>query len=68
MIKIIDNFLSKTYYKSILDILSGHNFDWKYLENITDPKDETKSVDNFGIKRRDHSLHSDLIWNRYCIK
>ena len=48
MIKIIDNFLSKTYYKSILDILSGHNFDWKYLENITDPKDETKSVDNFN--------------------
>jgi hypothetical protein len=48
MITIIDNFLSKTYYKSILELLSGHNFDWKYLENITDPENETKSVDNFN--------------------
>ena len=48
MMEIIDNFLSKTYYKSILEILSGSNFDWKYLENITDPENETNSVENFN--------------------
>ena len=48
MIKIIDNFLSKTYYKSILELLSGHNFDWKYLENITDPGTQLKSIENFN--------------------
>ena len=56
MIKIIDNFLSKTYYKSILELLSGHNFDWKYLENITDPENETKSVDNFNGYRLSHTF------------
>lgn len=33
--KIIDNFLSKSYHKEILELLSGPNFEWYYQTNIT---------------------------------
>ena len=35
MMKIIDNFLTKSYYKSISELLSGLNFNWHYSGNIT---------------------------------
>ena len=35
MIKIIDNFLTKTYHKNILELLSGSNFEWFYNDNVT---------------------------------
>jgi len=46
MMKIIDNFLSKTYYNSILEILSGNQFDWKYFDNITEP--QPKALEHFN--------------------
>ena len=57
--EIIDNFLSKTYYKSILEILSGCNFDWKYLENITEAENETNSFRNFNGYGLSHTF-----WNQ----
>ena len=35
--KIIDNFLTKTYHKNILEILAGDKFEWVYNDNITGP-------------------------------
>ena len=35
--KIIDNFLTKSYYKSILELLSGPKFEWLYNDSITGP-------------------------------
>ena len=37
MIKIIDNFLTKSYYKSILELLTNPNFEWGYNDNISGP-------------------------------
>ena len=33
--KVIDNFLSKSYYKSISELLSGPDFEWWYNNNIS---------------------------------
>jgi hypothetical protein len=33
--KIIDNFLTKSYHKNILELLSGSNFEWFYNDNVT---------------------------------
>ena len=35
MIKIIDNFLTKSYHKNILEFLTYQDFEWVYLPNIT---------------------------------
>ena len=43
-LEIIDNFLSKTYHKNLLELLSGSNFYWKYVANATDPQAEDKSL------------------------
>jgi hypothetical protein len=43
-LEIIDNFLTKTYHKNLLELLSGSNFNWKYVGNASDPKAEDKSV------------------------
>ena len=37
MIKIIDNFLTKSYYKDILELVTSNSFGWLYKDNITDP-------------------------------
>lgn len=39
-IKIIDNFLNKSYHKEILNLLDGPNFPWYYQSNITDTTKE----------------------------
>ena len=35
MIKVIDNFLTKSYYKYILELLTSPDFGWNYSSNIT---------------------------------
>ena len=54
MVKIIDNFLTKSYHKEILEIMSGDNFDWYYSDNISYTKDEFTSM--FGTNQR-YSTH-----------
>ncbi len=57
--KIIDNFLSKSYYNSILELLSGFKigapyqcideFDWKYHANITGSHLESSHFNGYGF-------------------
>ena len=37
MMKIIDNFLSKTYYNNISEQITGPNFEWWYYNYISNP-------------------------------
>lgn len=39
MIKVINNFLTKTYHKEILNLLNSENFPWYMFKNISDNKD-----------------------------
>jgi len=48
MIKIIDNFLTKTYYKTITELLEGTNFEWNYTPALSEPPDH--GPDPFGLK------------------
>ena len=45
-VKIIDNFLTKTYYKKILELMSGPNFEWWYSDNISNSNH--KQIDAFN--------------------
>ena len=40
--KIIDNFLTKTYHNHILDLLTSLDFEWQYGANITEPQSRSK--------------------------
>ena len=46
MIKIIDNFLAKTYYKNILMLLTSSNFEWWYQDNMSAPADPNSTTFN----------------------
>ena len=52
MIKIIDNFLTKSYHNSILNLISGDRFNWMYNANITAP-DQMNHLNEYGFS---HSL------------
>ena len=49
-LEIIDNFLTKTYHKNLLELLSGSNFNWKKasfilgFENTVGYLNDTKSL------------------------
>ena len=47
--QIIDNFLSKTYFKEIQNILLSDNFPWFYYDNISVVKENSKNLTNFGF-------------------
>tara|TARA_Y100000114_G_scaffold38408_1_gene34140 strand:- start:2000 stop:2482 length:483 start_codon:yes stop_codon:yes gene_type:complete len=40
MVKVVDNFLDKEYFKEIQDIMLGGQFPWFYNPYITDDKDQ----------------------------
>ena len=44
MIQMIDNFLSKTYHKELLNILDSAFFHWVYNQNITVDKKQNSRV------------------------
>ena len=48
MIKIIDNFLTKSYYERILTLLEGFEIEWWYLDNITG-RDEKHTLNSYGF-------------------
>lgn len=50
-INVIDNFVDKSYHKSLLDLLSGQQFQWTYLDNIAYSKDKmaTSQLPAFGL-------------------
>ena len=48
-IKVIDNFLTKSYHKNILELLISDNFDWYYSDNISYTKEEFTSM--FGTNK-----------------
>lgn len=54
MIKVIDNFLTKSYHKELLDLMSSANFSWYYNENISyrsgeNPENVTPRFDEYGF-------------------
>ena len=54
MIKVLDNFLTKSYHKELLGIMSSANFGWYYNENISyksgeNPEDVTPRLDEYGF-------------------
>ena len=51
---IIDNFLTETYHKKILELLTGPNIDWKYNASVTGPygrcaHPETPQINEYGF-------------------
>jgi len=34
-VKVIDNFLTKSYHKDILELMTSNKFDWYYIDNIS---------------------------------
>jgi len=48
-IKVIDNFLTKSYYKGILDLLTGPNFGWCYNDNISIEPLEISQFNGYGF-------------------
>lgn len=50
-IKVIDNFLSKSYHQELLKLMSSSNFDWYYNSNIsyTQEPDKVLRLDEFGF-------------------
>jgi hypothetical protein len=59
MIKVLDNFLTKSYHKDLLNIMSSPNFHWHYNENISSkPKEsinEKPVLEEYGF--------SHIFWN-----
>mgnify|MGYP003140463532 CR=1 FL=1 len=55
MIKVIDNFLTKSYHKELLDLMNSPDFSWYYEANITtyklgdNPKNLKNKLNNFGF-------------------
>jgi len=53
MIKVIDNFLTKSYYNNILELVTTTNFEWTYVDNITTPQYlpvlKTPRLDEYGF-------------------
>ncbi|BCV06789.1 MAG: hypothetical protein CM15mV143_130 [Caudoviricetes sp.] len=47
--QIIDNFLSKTYFKEIQNILLSDSFLGFYYDNISVIKENSKNLTNFGF-------------------
>jgi hypothetical protein len=48
--KIIDNFLTKTYYKNILELLTSDEFEWKYKDNMsTVPDPNSTNFSEYGF-------------------
>ena len=45
MMKIIDNFLTKSYHKNMLEMLSGCNFEWGYIGDSS----STKNFNEYGF-------------------
>ena len=48
-IKVIDNFLTKSYHRDLLEILISSNFDWYYSDNVSYTKEEF--ISDFGSER-----------------
>ena len=48
MIKVIDNFLTKSYHKELLDLMNSPDFSWYYEANITTHK-LRDNLNNFGF-------------------
>ena len=46
--KIIDNFLTKTYHKDILELMSGETFKWCYSNNLSF-SDFSKNINDYGF-------------------
>jgi len=49
IIKIIKNFVNKTYHKEVHDLLNGISFPWYYNSDISYGNDKDKSLYNFGF-------------------
>ena len=52
--KIIDNFLTKSYYEKILELVTGSNFEWWYINNITDVS--KKMIDSEPLHFNDYGF------------
>ena len=50
-IKIIENFLSPTYHKELLNSLNSFNIPWYLQKNISLHEDDNSSHKNFGFSR-----------------
>ena len=57
-VKIIDNFLTKTYYEKILELFTGPNFEWRYSDNISSPPDRMGLPEHFN----EHGFYH-AFWN-----
>jgi len=51
MMKIIDNFLTKSYHNSILNLMFGDQFDWCYMNNISDVSTDSPHFNDYGFTR-----------------
>ena len=59
--KINDNFLSKTYYVEILNLLTSHDFSWSYSDNISFPKEHPNADKNNNLQ--DYGF-SQIFWDK----
>ena len=57
--KIIDNFLTKSYYEKILELVTGSNFEWWYINNITDVS--KKMIDSEPLHFNDYGFEHNFI-------
>lgn len=46
---LIENFLSKSYHKELLEILGGPNFDWYFSENISYKNKKNGRLNEYGF-------------------
>ena len=58
-ITIIDNFLTKSYYEKILELVTGSNFEWWYINNITDVS--KKMIDSEPLHFNDYGFEHTFL-------
>ena len=49
MIKVLDNFLTKSYHKELLNLMFSANFDWYYNENISYKSNSISHLNEYGF-------------------
>ena len=48
-LKVIDNFLTKSYHQDILALMNGPNFDWYFNSNISYTQNENSRLNEYGF-------------------
>jgi len=49
MIKIFDNFLSKSYHQELMSLMNGSDFDWYFNSNISYTNQDRNKLQEFGF-------------------